>query len=232
MFKMWFWVTTRTGFHVLMLKKSISFLILSSAVPLCMKYSVLAHVSLRLLPSVLWLVSAHMPEPEQLTAFQIGSIVYRLPDSFTSTVNIFVNYAKVRYGNAVWRHKVTGQDHVTTTDEPFQEQCFLWQRGALIDVDFDLFNYKKFYVHKNWYNTRKERKKQTKKKSIEQKVSFKTENMLFKRCWHIALPAGWHLSGCGCTSLGISIIWPLPPLLLSQYAVIIITKDIKLNSFL
>ena len=169
MFKMWFWVTTRTGFHVLMLKKSISFLILSSAVPLCMKYSVLAHVSLRLLPSVLWLVSAHMPEPEQLTAFQIGSIVYRLPDSFTSTVNIFVNYAKVRYGNAVWRHKVTGQDHVTTTDEPFQEQCFLWQRGALIDVDFDLFNYKKFNVHKNWYNTRKEKKKQTKKKALSKR---------------------------------------------------------------
>ena len=28
-----------------------------------------------------------------------------------------------------------------TTDETFQEQCFLWERGALVGVDFDLFNF-------------------------------------------------------------------------------------------
>ena len=35
------------------------------------------------------------------------------------------------------------QSHVTkggTTDEAFQEQCFLWERGASAGVDFDLFN--------------------------------------------------------------------------------------------
>ena len=27
-----------------------------------------------------------------------------------------------------------------TTDEAFQEQCFLWERGASVGVDFGLFN--------------------------------------------------------------------------------------------
>ena len=28
-----------------------------------------------------------------------------------------------------------------TTDEVFQEQCFLWERGAPVSSDFDLFNF-------------------------------------------------------------------------------------------
>ena len=28
-----------------------------------------------------------------------------------------------------------------TTDEAFEEQCFLWERGASIGADFDLFNF-------------------------------------------------------------------------------------------
>ena len=35
--------------------------------------------------------------------------------------------------------------------EAFQEQCFLWERGASADADSDLFNFKIFYMHKNRY---------------------------------------------------------------------------------
>ena len=28
-----------------------------------------------------------------------------------------------------------------TTDEMFEEPCFLWERGASVGVDYDLFNF-------------------------------------------------------------------------------------------
>ena len=28
-----------------------------------------------------------------------------------------------------------------TTDEAFEEQCFLWERGAAVGADFHLFNF-------------------------------------------------------------------------------------------
>ena len=31
-----------------------------------------------------------------------------------------------------------------TTIDAFQEQCFLWERGASVDVDLDLFNFRDF----------------------------------------------------------------------------------------
>ena len=34
-------------------------------------------------------------------------------------------------------HRIKGW----TTDEAFQEQCFLWERGASISALFDLFNF-------------------------------------------------------------------------------------------
>ena len=34
-------------------------------------------------------------------------------------------------------HRIKGG----TADEAFQEQCFLWDRGAPVGVDFDLFNF-------------------------------------------------------------------------------------------
>ena len=33
-------------------------------------------------------------------------------------------------------HRIKGK----TTDEAFQEQCFLWERGASVGAGFDLFN--------------------------------------------------------------------------------------------
>ena len=201
-----------------MLKKCISFLILSSAATL---YELLCFSScLFKAPSPKYPVSSDWSVHTRLNqncSLHLRSALSQISFQLALLLLWGVNYANVRYGNAVWCHKVTGQDLARTTDEAFQEQCFLWQWVALIDVDFDFFF---FNMHKNRYNTCKKRKKNKKK---HWKVFFKTENMLFKSCWHIALPAGWHLSGCGCTSLGISIIWPLPSLLLSQYAVIIIT---------
>ena len=41
----------------------------------------------------------------------------------------------------------------------FQERCFLWERGAFVGADFDLFTFKNFYMHKNRYNTLMERAK-------------------------------------------------------------------------
>ena len=46
-----------------------------------------------------------------------------------------------------------------TTDEAFAEQCFLWERGASVGATFALLTVKIFYMHKNFYNTLKERKK-------------------------------------------------------------------------
>ena len=36
-------------------------------------------------------------------------------------------------------HRVRGE----TTDEAFQEQCFLWERGASVGAEFGLFNFPK-----------------------------------------------------------------------------------------
>ena len=33
-----------------------------------------------------------------------------------------------------------------TTDEAFQEQCFLWERGASVGADFNLFNVNLLHV--------------------------------------------------------------------------------------
>ena len=42
----------------------------------------------------------------------------------------------MRHSDMVWCHKVT-----ETTDDAFQEQYFLLERGASIGVDFLVFNF-------------------------------------------------------------------------------------------
>ena len=44
------------------------------------------------------------------------------------------------------------------TDEAFQEQCFLWERGASADSDLFL-TFKIFYIHKNLLNTKRKKPK-------------------------------------------------------------------------
>ena len=39
-----------------------------------------------------------------------------------------------------------------TTDEAFQEQCFVWERGAPVVVDF--FTFKIIHMQQNLYNTK------------------------------------------------------------------------------
>ena len=41
------------------------------------------------------------------------------------------------------RHGIKG----VITDEAFQEHCFLWERGASVDAEFDLFHFKDLYVY-------------------------------------------------------------------------------------
>lgn len=53
-------------------------------------------------------------------------------------------------------HRIKGG----TTDEAFQKQCFLWERGATVGADFELLYIQ--YLHKNLYNTLKGREKNVK----------------------------------------------------------------------
>ena len=90
-----FLVTTRTGQHALMLKKKSVFLY-CPVLQLYLKRSVLVPVSLRppsWIPSLLWLVSSHMPEPAQKAVLnQRGA---------------GISYANAWLCDVVWCHKVT-----------------------------------------------------------------------------------------------------------------------------
>ena len=61
------------------------------------------------------------------------------------------------------------QSHIIkggATDEVFeaiQEQCFLWERGASVDVDF--LTVKNFYKQNNLYKTMNDEKKQNNNRS-------------------------------------------------------------------
>ena len=46
-----------------------------------------------------------------------------------------------------------------TTNKALQEQCFLWERGDSVGVDFDLLNFNRV-MQKNVYKTQKESQKQ------------------------------------------------------------------------
>ena len=39
------------------------------------------------------------------------------------------------------------------SDEAFQEQCLMCERGASVGLDFDFLNFKVFFMHKNMYKT-------------------------------------------------------------------------------
>ena len=54
-----------------------------------------------------------------------------------------MNYANVWHGDVAWCHKVT-ELKGGTTEEVFQEQCFLWERGASVGAELDLFSFKDF----------------------------------------------------------------------------------------
>lgn len=43
-----------------------------------------------------------------------------------------------------------------TTDEKFQDRWFLWERGASVGLDFDLFNFKDLLNSLERYKTLKE----------------------------------------------------------------------------
>ena len=53
-----------------------------------------------------------------------------------------------------------------TTDEAFQEQCFLWERGALVGLFLTL---KTFYKHKKWCETLNEKLKKKESYCFEER---------------------------------------------------------------
>ena len=63
---------------------------------------------------------------------------HQLPLSFTSTVNIDMNYANECHSVMSCSHLLIIK--VDSTDEAFQEQCFLWENQASVGADFDLFS--------------------------------------------------------------------------------------------
>ena len=62
-------------------------------------------------------------------------------------------------------------------DEVFQEQSLVWERGASVDVDFDLWTFKIFYMHQNKYKTVKKRKKM--KKHERSPLTFINRNQFY-----------------------------------------------------
>ena len=136
------WVTTRTGLRPLLLTKHFGFLVLhccSSVFPFRLKHSVLATVSLRLL--LLNNQSALIGQLQHAWASTADN-------NRAAVLNQFL-HAKLAAGHKLYKcvtrwHSVMSQIHRIkggTTDEAFQEQCWLWERGASVGVDFELFFY-------------------------------------------------------------------------------------------
>lgn len=55
----------------------------------------------------------------------------------------------LKSGNYV---ELMSQSHSETTDEAFQAQCILWERGTSVGVDFFL-SFRIAYMHTNPYET-------------------------------------------------------------------------------
>ena len=95
--------------------------------PLCMKRSVLAPVSLKSppppkLPSVHWLVSSAAVQSQFIRDKPVAR------HTWCTCVTLWHSVMSQSY-------KIKGR----TTDEAFQEQCFLWERGASFVADFTFF---------------------------------------------------------------------------------------------
>ena len=119
-----FWVITRRGLHALMLKKHISCLIISSA-----------------LAEIAWSPSLRNTQ---------SPLIGQLPHTWASTANSdmaavlnqllppeLASWIKQTCASVMSQsRRIKGG----TTDEAFEEQFFLWERGASVVVDFDLLH--------------------------------------------------------------------------------------------
>ena len=104
-----------------------------------------------------FLILAHFPPLYETLCFSsclckawsppIGQLTHVWEKDRASTLNKF-SHSKLAARHQLCkclmcRHNVTSQSRRIkggTSDEAFQVQCFLWERGASVDVDFDLFN--------------------------------------------------------------------------------------------
>ena len=77
------------------------------------------------MPSLLWLVVSHMPDPGQLTAKKQRSYARSTVMWQTSREAWITQICDLWYSVMSQSHRIEGG----TADEAFQEQCFLWERG-------------------------------------------------------------------------------------------------------
>ena len=88
------------------------------------------------------------------------------------------------HGDVVWCHKVG------TTNEAFQEQAHLWEKGASVGVDFGLFNYQDPpHAQQTLNHWRKVKKKKKKKKKDITYIYNLRQNVLRLQISHIRFDA-------------------------------------------
>ena len=105
----------------------------STVIPFCLKRSVLAPISWR--PALLITQSAligQLTHTWEITANNSSAAVLNQPQDR--------NYANAWHSDVVWCHNVTVLK-AGAADEVFQDQWFLWERGASVGADFDLFHF-------------------------------------------------------------------------------------------
>ena len=149
-----FWVTTRICLHALI---SFSHTVQCCRIvfPLCIKCRCLFKA-----PSPKFPVSANWSADTCLSHHwqqQLNNIRAALLNQVLHTK--LAARHKLRKCLTLWR-SVMSQRRLFkggTTDEAFQEQCFLWERWASVGWTVTLLTSDIYYMHKNPYNTLKER---------------------------------------------------------------------------
>ena len=136
-----FWVTARIGLDALALKHRM--LCFSS----CLFKAHLLNTQSPLIGQLTHACTAHHVSGWlcRVFSFQLASL---LP------------WIQAPFKCASWRCNVMSGSHRIkggTTDEEFQEQCFLWEEELLL-VQTYIWTFRTFYTHKNLYNSLKERK--------------------------------------------------------------------------
>ena len=124
-----FWVTARIGLHILMLKNTwIS----------CLFKAHLLNTQSALTGQLThaWASTGNNNRAAMLNQF----LHAKLPRRHKSC-----KWMSCWHSVMSWSHRIKGG----VTFEAFQEQCFLWERGASVGAHFELFNFQDVFMHKN-----------------------------------------------------------------------------------
>ena len=130
-----FWVITRTGLQALKLKKPVY------------SHSVAALYTQSSFSSCLFkdppVANTHYPLIGRLTHTWVQLVNNNRAAVLKSVLTCQTSHAVLNYANVWHVNAVMSLNHVIrggTTDEAFEGQCFLWERGASLGAAFDLFN--------------------------------------------------------------------------------------------